>query len=184
MVVPEALVDNKKFNSKPNSIYRIFEILEATITRSIYDSWKRARIDVVVKSFMKFWITNPFNGTKDDLLGDSRSGSPSRTMDWNGSAGDLVTDKSSGFTVPIIFLLNVFQIKHPSWSRWKEHLFILIFHQSCCTSSCANCEWITSRRKKKKKKTQCPKLIGYWPRITKRCDLVTTSKNATMAEST
>lgn len=35
MVVLEALVDNKKFNSKPNYI---FAILEATITRSIHDA--------------------------------------------------------------------------------------------------------------------------------------------------
>lgn len=55
-----------------------------TIGTSISDAWKRAQGDVVAESFMKFSITNHFNATEDDLLGDTESGG---ATDSNGTEG-------------------------------------------------------------------------------------------------
>lgn len=49
--------------------------------------------------FMKFSITCYFNGTEDDLLGDTESGGPSGTMHSIGSVADSVPDVSGGITV-------------------------------------------------------------------------------------
>lgn len=62
----------------------------ATIATWISDAWKRIEVDTIAKSFKKCSISNNMDGTEDDMLWDTESGTESggSTTDSGESDGE------------------------------------------------------------------------------------------------